>query len=48
LEAYGKSVALYGDKHSIFRVNNKDPAGGDGIAQFGRALSELNRHHLRQ
>jgi hypothetical protein len=30
------------DKHNIFRVNNKDPAGGDGIRQFGRALSELN------
>ena len=24
------------------RVNNKDAVGGDGITQFGRALSELN------
>jgi hypothetical protein len=42
LGAYGKPVALYSDKHNIFRVNTKDPAGGDGITQFGRALSELN------
>jgi hypothetical protein len=39
LETHGKPVALYSDKHSIFRVNNKDAVGGDGITQFGRALS---------
>jgi hypothetical protein len=33
---------FYSDKHSIFRVNNKDAIGGEGITQFGRALSELN------
>jgi Winged helix-turn helix len=42
LETHGKPVAFYSDKHSIFRVNNKDPAGGEGITQFGRALMELN------
>ena len=42
LEAHGKPVAFYSDKHSIFRVNSKDAAGGDGVTQFGRALSELN------
>jgi hypothetical protein len=42
LEAHGKPVAFYSDKHNIFRVNNKDPVGGDRITQFGRVLSELN------
>src|SRR5271166_6441774 len=42
LETHGKPVAFYSDKHSIFRVNSKDAAGGDGITQFGRALAELN------
>jgi Winged helix-turn helix len=42
LETHGKPVALYSDKHSIFRVNNKDAVGGDAITQFGRALSTLN------
>ena len=39
---HGKPVALYSDKHGIFRVNNKDAVGGEGITQFGRALSVLN------
>jgi hypothetical protein len=42
LEAHGKPVAFYSDKHGIFRVNSKDAAGGDRITQFGRALSDLN------
>jgi Helix-turn-helix domain len=42
LEQHGKPVAFYSDKHGIFRVNSKDAAGGDGITQFGRALSALN------
>src|SRR6202140_1485789 len=42
LEAHGKPVALYSDKHGIFRVNSKDAAGGDGVTQFGRALLALN------
>ena len=42
LDAHGKPVAFYSDKHSIFRVTSKDAAGGDRITQFGRALSELN------
>src|ERR1700733_4156270 len=42
LEVHGKPVAFYSDKHNIFRVNAKDAVGGDGITQFGRALSELN------
>ena len=42
LETHGKPVAFYSDKHSIFRVNAKEAAGGDGATQFGRALTELN------
>src|SRR3954453_8917305 len=42
LEAHGKPVAFYSDKHSIFRVSKEDAAGGDGMTQFGRALADLN------
>ncbi len=42
IERHGKPVAFYSDKHSIFRVNSKGAAGGDGMTQFGRALDELN------
>ena len=42
LETHGKPVALYSDKHSVFRINKADVAGGDGMTQFGRALHELN------
>jgi hypothetical protein len=42
LEQHGKPVAFYSDKHGIFRVNNKDAIGGDGMTQFGRALAALN------
>jgi transposase len=42
LKRHGKPVAFYSDKHSIFRVSNEDAASGNGMTQFGRALSELN------
>jgi hypothetical protein len=42
LERYGKPVAFYSDKHSVFRVNSKDAVGGAGMTQFGRALHALN------
>jgi hypothetical protein len=42
LERHGKPVAFYSDKASTFRVNAKDPKGGDGYTQFGRAMFELN------
>jgi hypothetical protein len=41
LERYGKPVAFYSDKHSVFRVSSKEAKGGDGMTQFGRALDEL-------
>ena len=42
LEAHGKPVAFYSDKHGIFRVNRKEAVGGEGVTQFGRALLALN------
>lgn len=39
---HGKPVAFYSDKHSVFRVNQKEHAGGVRLTQFGRALADLN------
>src|SRR5260370_5810894 len=41
VEAHGKPVAFYSDKHGIFRVNRKT-AAGDEITQFGRGVGALN------
>ena len=41
LASYGRPLAFYSDKHSIFRVSKPDAEGGQGMTQFGRALSEL-------
>jgi transposase len=43
LEHYGKPVAFYSDKHSVFRVNQERPLGlSSGLTQFGRAMQELD------
>lgn len=42
LGRYGKPLALYSDKASIFRVNQPHAAKGPGFTQFARALYELN------
>ena len=42
LDHHGKPVALYSDKASVFRNNTKEPQGGAGVTQFGRALRRLN------
>jgi transposase len=42
LQSYGKPLAFYSDKASIFRVNRASASGGDGHTQFGRVLYELN------
>ena len=42
IEAHGKPLAFYSDRHGIFRVNRKGALGGDGMTQFGRALHALN------
>jgi transposase len=42
IEEHGKPVAFYSDKASTFRVNAKQPRGGDRSTQFSRAMDELN------
>lgn len=39
---YGKPVAFYSDKNSIFRVNIPSVGVGDALTQFGRAMQELD------
>jgi len=41
IERYGKPVAFYSDKHTVFHVNKRSGIGGNGMTQFGRALHEL-------
>jgi len=41
LEKHGKPLALYSDKASVFRINNKNATGGDGYTQFGRAMQPM-------
>ncbi|MCW1987951.1 UNVERIFIED_ORG: hypothetical protein M2348_003736 [Sphingomonas sp. R1F5B] len=41
IERHGKPVALYSDKHSVFR-NPVASAKGDGMTHFGRALDAMN------
>jgi hypothetical protein len=41
LEAHGKPVAFYSDKHAVFRAA-RTGVTGDGMTQFGRALHALN------
>jgi transposase len=41
IEAHGKPVAFYSDKHSVFR-NNTASAKGDGMTHFGRSMEALN------
>lgn len=42
LERHGRPVALYSDKHSVFRINQKQSKSSNGMTQFGRAMAELN------
>ncbi len=42
IEKYGKSMILYSDKASLFRVNNKHATTGLGETQFARAMRCLN------
>ena len=42
LEAHGRPVAFYSDKHTVFRVAQQGAQSGHGMTQFGRALNELS------
>ena len=39
---YGKPVAFYSDKNSIFRVNQPSSGASQTLSQFGRAMLELD------
>jgi hypothetical protein len=41
IEQYGKPVAFYSDKHTVFHINKRSAVGGNGMTQYGRALHEL-------
>jgi transposase len=41
MRAHGRPVALYSDRHSIFRLTQKECANGRTLTQFGRALKAL-------
>ena len=42
MSKHGRMVAIYCDKHGVFRVNREGALSGDGITQFGRAMKELD------
>ncbi len=39
---HGRMMALYCDKHSVFKVNQEGALSGNGITQFGRAMKDLD------
>lgn len=41
LRRYGKPLALYSDKLSVFRINLPNDLSGSGTTQFGRAMEQL-------
>lgn len=41
IEEFGKPLAFYSDKFSVFRVNMPNALTGTGLTQFGRAMKEL-------
>ncbi len=47
LQAYGRPLALYTDRHSIFEPQDKGQAVPDAETQFGRALRELQIELIR-
>jgi hypothetical protein len=47
LRAYGRPLAVYTDRHSIFEPQDKGRALPDGVTQFGRALGELDVELIR-
>jgi transposase len=47
LRQFGRPLALYTDRHSIFEPQDKGRAVTEGLTQFGRALSELDVELIR-
>jgi hypothetical protein len=42
VQTHGRPLAFYSDRHSVFRVNAKDAACGDGKTEFGRVVERLD------
>ncbi len=42
LVQHGKPIALYSDRHTIFKINRDTAIEGNQMTQYGRALYELN------
>jgi len=42
LDKHGRPIALYSDKHSVFRVSGSSQTSTRGLTQFGRAMESLN------
>ena len=38
---HGRPVALYTDKHSVFKINSKESLNDQELTQFGRTMNEL-------
>ncbi len=47
LKRYGRPLAVYTDRHSIFEPQDKGRALPDGVTQFGRAMQELDVELIR-
>jgi transposase len=41
IQRYGKPVAFYSDRHTVFHINKRSAVGGTGMTQYGRATHEL-------
>jgi transposase len=41
ISAHGVPLALYSDRHGIFRINAKEVDSGDGLTEFGRVTGRL-------
>jgi len=42
VEAHGRPLALYSDRHGVFRVNAKEAQSGDGKTEFNRVTERLS------
>ncbi len=42
MKRHGKPMALYTDKHGVFRVNQPTAGDSDALTQFGRAMQQLD------
>ncbi len=41
MKRHGKPMALYTDKHGVFRVNQPSTGDSDALTRFGRAMQQL-------